>query len=333
MHMRWLSLALLVGCAPAGRGVKAPAKEPVAAPPVQQAAAQAPGSEPAPAPVAVKRPALIEAAQGDGLIVSTKEGMMLLGPDLKPIKVLSRERGRHLRIADGQLYYFELKQPRLRALDLESGTTRAVAELPRLRNDCFEGGRAADPLRYVQGAADLDVAAGTMCIDIADQPGRSSTETINYRVELATGTVTQEKIAYFDGKVCAGGKGVTKPRLCTPGGESGRRERRSPSGKWSFTADPARGEKGEHHDYALVVVKEMASGREHVVIGRKLRAIRPMLEAALDSCMITPTGRAQWLGTSDVLVIEGCRDRLTVVLADGHIEHRQVDDFVVLPAG
>lgn len=326
--VRWLLLALCFGCAAPVREVEAPGPVAVVEAPV---VAMKPVVRPvvaAPAEVA-RVPALLEAAHGDGLIVSSKEGLVLLDAGLRPIKVLSEERGRQLRIADGQLYFFELKQPRLRALDLESGETRAVAGLPKLRNDCFEGGRPADPLGYVEGAGDLSVAAGVMCFDVVDQPGAGSTERVNFRVDLRTGRVEQEKIEYFTGKVCGEGKGVTKPRLCTP--EPGLRGRGSPTGRWSLMTDLARGETGDQ-DYALVVVTERASGREHVVAGRKLRVLRLGREAMADACRITDKARVGWLGGSDVLVVEGCRDRLSVVFADGRIEYRVVDDFVVVPA-
>lgn len=328
--MRWWWLALVcLGCAPPVREVEAP--RPAAAPVVATRPVERPVEAPVVASAAapVKVPALLAAAHGDGLIVSNKDGLVLLDAGLRPIKVLSRERGRHLRIADGQLYYFELKQPRLRAMDLESGATRAVGELPKLRGDCFQGGRPAEPLQFLEGAGDLSVAGGVMCIDVVDLPGRGTTETVNIRVDLKTGAATQERVVYFSGKVCGEGERVTRPRLCTP--EPGRREASSPAGRWSFTTDLARGEKGEQ-DYALVVVTERASGREHVIAGRKLRVLKPGREALPDACRITDTARASWLGGSDVLVVEGCRDRLTAVLPDGRIEYRLVDDFVVVPA-
>ena len=327
---RWWVLALLCGCAAPTREVEAP--KPAVAPVVKPVAA--PVVKPVTMPVASEPgpvPALLQAAQGDGLIVSNKDGLVLLGADLKVRKVLSRERGRHLRIVGSQLFYFELKQPRLRALDLESGTTRTVAELARLRSDCFEGGRPADPLAYVQSAADLWAGPGELCMDVTDSPGKARTETINVRVDLTTGAEEQRRVAYFDGKVCGEGKAVAKPRLCTPTPEPGARQGSSPTGRWRFSTDQVRGETGEQ-DYALALLTEQASGRAHAILGRKLRAIKPGADPPVDACMITAQARALWLGRSDVLLIEGCRDRLSVVLADGRVEHRLVDDFVVVPA-
>lgn len=322
----WVALVLGVGCAAPTREVQRPA--PVAAPVVAVAAVQRPVAVPV-VTEPERVPVLLEAAQGDGLIVSTKDGLSLLDAGLKVVKVLSRERGRHLRIADGQLYYFELKQPRLRALDLETGVTRLVAELPRLRSDCFEGGRPADPIAYVQGAGDLSAAAGVLCLDVVDQPGKAATETINFRVDLKTGAVEQQRVAFFSGAVCGEGQGTTQPRLCTPA--TGAREASSPSGRWRVSTDMQRGQKGEQ-SYALVVLSEQGGGSEQALVGRKLRALKPGRDAPVDACMITDKARVQWLAKSDVLLVEGCRDRLSAVLPDGHIELRLVDDFVAVPA-
>lgn len=327
-EMGWLVLGLGLGCAPI-REAPAPVAAPVVAPapvvrPVAAVRRESPAAPAEPGPA----PALLEAAHGDGLIVSNKDGLVLLDAGLRPLKVLSRERGRHLRIAEDQLYYFELKQPRLRALDLATGVTRTVVELPRLRNDCFEGGRPADPVAYVQGAARLSVSAGALCMDVADQPG-VATETLNYRVDLKTGAVEQRRVAYFSGAVCGEGSGTTAPRLCTPGSERAR-EASSPSGRWQLTTDLARGEQGEQ-SYALVLLTEKASGRQNAIVGRKLRPLRPGQDAPVDACMIGEQARAGWLASSDVLLIEGCRDRLSAVLADGRVLLLTVDDFVVVP--
>ena len=322
----WVALVLGVGCAAPTRELPRPAAVPtavVAVAPVQRPTAVPAAREPE------RVPALLEAAQGDGLIVSNKDGLVLLDAGLKVVKVLSRERGRHLRIADGQLYYFELKQPRLRALDLQTGETRLVAELPRLHLDCFEGGRPADPVAYVQGAGDLSAGAGALCFDVVDQPGKAATETINFRVDLKTGAVEQQRVAFFSGAVCGEGQGITQPRLCAPA--TGAREGSAPSGRWRVSTDMRRGQEGEQ-SYALVVLTEQASGREQAIVGRKLRALKPGQDAPVDACMITDKMRVLWLAKSDVLLVEGCRDRLSAVLPDGHIELRLVDDFVAVPA-
>lgn len=333
IRLAWPALVLLA-CTPPVREAAPPGPAIAAAGTAAPVEAVAPAVVPAPAAAAagpVRVPALLEAAHGDGLVVSNKDGLLLLDAGLKVLKVLSRERGRYLRISGDQLYYFELKQPRLRALDLETGATRAVAELPRLRNECFEGGRPVDPIDYVQSQADLAVIDGTLCLDLSDRPGVAATETFNLRVDLRSGAVEQRMVAYLGGDVCGVEREREQPRLCAPSGPPRVGVRPSPTGRWALRMDSTRGDVTDEA-YALVLLQERASGRDHVIVGRKLRALRAGADAPVDACKISARADATWLAGSDVLLVEGCRDRLSVVLPDGQIEYRLVDGYVVVPA-
>ena len=329
MRRVWPALVLLA-CTPPAREA-APPGPAIATAPVEVAPVVVPASAAAAAgPVRV--PALLAAAHGDGLVVSNKDGLVLLDAGLKVLKVLSRERGRYLRISGDQLYFFELKQPRLRALDLETGATRAVAELPRLRNECFEGGRPVDPIDYVHSEVDLGVVDGALCLDLSDRPGAAATETFNLRVDLRSGAVEQRMVAYLGGDVCGVEREREQPRLCAPSGPPRAGVRPSPTGRWALRMDSARGDVTDEA-YALVLLQERASGRDHVIVGRKLRALAAGADAPVDACKISARASATWLAGSDVLLVEGCRDRLSVVHPDGQIEYRLVDGYVAVPAG
>ncbi len=339
MSPRWLALMLLpLACAASSPGV------PPAAAPLESTAEPPPASgerdaplrraesfTPVEGPTASAVPALLAAAKGDGLIVSRAEGLVLLDAQLRTLAVLSPERGRHLRLVGDQLYFFTRKRPVLRVLDLTAGTTRTIAELPRLRDPCFGSGRPADPLDFVQSRADLVVEAGALCFDIMDRDTDMATLVRNYRVDLATATLEQRTVQYDDLNGNCGVRDETvQPRLCTPTTRNNVIELQSSSGRWAYYPDVARGEAGDQL-HALATVVDRKDRRTFAVMARKLRQLRAGADTPISACMVPGDAAAAWLGASDVLVIEGCRDALTVVRPPERVEHLLVDDFVVLP--
>jgi len=336
-----LVLVLLPACAGQPRGEEAPSLRPApptpSAPevttaasgelPAPEVAEPAPAAEPdEPAPV---RRELLAPAGGDGLIVSRAGGIVLLDAQLRPLAVLSRERGRFLRVVGEELYFFALKQPLLRALDLSSGETRTVAELPRLKNPCYGAGPPADPIDFVQSEADLTIAGGALCLDIMDRDADQASQTRNYRVELATGAVEQRVVAQLGGDVCGKTREREQPRLCTPAPRGGVLEQVGPGGRWSYYPDSLRGQATDT-EYALARVVDRAQRRSYAVVGRKLRPLRGGGNP-VGACLVPPEASATWLGRSDVLVLEGCRDRLTIVRPPDRVEHLAVDGFAVVP--
>ena len=339
--------ALLTACAP-----PPPAAPPASSPaprdqPIGKLQLATPAPEPLPAAAPVPAtPVLLAEAGGDGLLVSNKDGLVLFDAGLRRLTALSRERGRHLRIAGDQLYYFDLKRPVLRALDLNTGQTRTVAELPRLSNDCFEGGRRpVDPISYVQSASDVVVEGGHLCLDIADRNLNHATEVFNYRVDLASGAVEQRMVSYLGGDVCGQTREREQPRLCTPGGGFSRAagvdtpsaastpniaETRAPSGRWAYFADLTRGVTLDH-SYALATLADREARRSYAIVGLRLRPLPARGKRPVGACLVPTEATARWLGVSDVLVLEGCRDRLAVVRPPGNVDFIAVDGFVVVP--
>lgn len=334
-------IACVAGPAPSLAPAHAMTQPRADAPIKPQLATPAPEPTPPPAPRPAT-PVLLAEASGDGLLVSNKDGLVLFDAKLARLTVLSRERGRHLHIAGDQLYFFELARPVLRALDLNTGQTRTVAELPRLSNECFENGRRpVDPITFVQSAGDMAVQGGHLCIDIADRDLASATEVFNYRVDLTSGTVESRMVSYLGGDVCGKTREREQPRLCTPGAEttttSGAAstpavaEQRAPSGRWSYFADASRGVTIDR-PYALAVLADREARRSYAIVGRKLRALRSGGDRPVGACLVPAEATARWLGVSDVLVLEGCRDRLAIVRPPGNIDFMAVDGFVVVPA-
>ena len=283
------------------------------------------------APTAAARTGLLAPARGDGLIVSRAGGIVLLDAQLKQLVVLGPERGRHLRVVGEQLYYFAHKQPVLRAMNLSSGETRTVAELTRVKDPCFGGGPAVDPIDFVQSEADLAIDAGVLCLDIMDRNANMAAETRNFRVDLTTGAVEQRMVAYLGGDACGEIREREQPRLCTPArhGSSTVIEQVGPTGRWSYYPDSTRGESGDLI-YALAQVIDREHRRGYAIVGRKLRQLRGNANP-IGSCLVPQENTAAWLGVSDVLVLDGCGDRLTIVRPPEQVEHMTVDGFAVVP--
>lgn len=286
----------------------------------------------APAPAAPSRATLLAPAKGDGLIVSRAGGIVLLDAQLQPLAVLSSERGRHLRVVGEQLYFFALKQPVLRALNLSSGETRTVAELTRVKDPCFGGGPPADPIDFVQSEADLAIDAGVLCLDIMDRNANMAAETRNFRVDLRTGAVEQRMVAYLGGDACGEIREREQPRLCTPArpAAGGVIEHIGPSGRWSYYPDESRGEAGDYL-YSLARVVDREQNRSYAIVGRKLRALRSGGANPVGACLVPGENTAVWLGVSDVLLLDGCDERLTVVRPPGRVDYLKVDGFAVVP--
>lgn len=296
-------------------------------PALTRAAARAPV---APEAVAAARRTLLVPAHGDGLIVSRAEGIVLLDAQLRPLAVLTPERGRHLRVVGEQLYFFALKQPVLRAMNLSSGEVRTVAELPRVKDPCFGGGRPADPIAFVQSEADLAIEAGVLCLDIMDRNANMAAETRNFRVDLTTGAVEQHMVDYIGDDACGPIREVKQPRLCTPATRSGPViEQVGPTGRWSYYPDTTRGEAGDHM-YALARVADREQDRSYAIVGRKLRPLRSGANP-VGSCLVPGENTAGWLGVSDVLVLDGCNERLTIVRPPERVEYMKVDSFAIVP--
>jgi hypothetical protein len=285
----------------------------------------------APAKAAPVRATLLAPAKGDGLIVSRAGGIVLLDAQLKQLAVLSPERGRHLRVVGEQLYFFGLKQPVLRAMNLSSGETRTVATLTRVKDPCFGGGPPADPIDFVQSEADLTIDAGVLCLDIMDRNANMAAETRNFRVDLTTGAVEQRMVAYLGGDASGEIREREQPRLCTPARPVGGGviEQVGPTGRWSYYPDEARGEAGDYI-YSLARVVDREHSTSYAIVGRKLRPLRGNANP-LGACLVPGEATAAWLGVSDVLVLDGCGDRLTVVRPPGRVEHLMVDSFAIVP--
>lgn len=325
----WSSLAVAACRAPAPPVVPPPAPNERPTPP--EIAAPAPAPAP-PTPAPPKTPRLLEQAAGDGMIASTRDGIVLVDASLKRLAVLTRERGRHLHVAGDQLYFFDLRRPLLRALDLGSGETRTVAELPRLTDDCFEGGRRpVDPITYVQSSRDISLADGALCIDVADRNLHMATEVFNYRVDLAAGTVESRMVAYLGGDVCGQAHPREQPRLCTPDPADGPhvREKRAPSGRWVYFADLMRGETNDQI-YALATLGDREAHRNYAIVSKKLRPLTGA-DNPVGACLVPTEATATWMASSDVLVLEGCRDRLAIVRPPGRVDYLAVDGFAVVP--
>ena len=278
------------------------------------------------------RRSLLAPAGGDGLIVSRLGGIVLLDAQLQELAVLGPERGRHLRVVGEHLYFFAHKQPVLRAMNLSSGETRTVAELPRVKDPCFSGGPPADPIDFVQSEADLAIEGGVLCLDIMDRNANMAAETRNFRVDLATGAVEQRMVAHLGGDACGQSREREQPRLCSPAGPAGGGviEQVGPSGRWSYFPDPSRGESGDYV-YSLARVTDREKRRSYAIVGRKLRALRGGNQSPVGACLVPAEGSAAWLAGSDVLLLDGCRDRLTVVYPPDRVEYLTVDGFAVVP--
>ncbi|MBA3546915.1 MAG: hypothetical protein H0T76_10565 [Nannocystis sp.] len=277
------------------------------------------------------RASLLALANGDGLIVSRAGGIVLLDAQLRQLAVLSPERGRHLRVVGEHLYFFAHKQPVLRAMNLSSGETRTIAELSRLKDACFSGGPPADPIDFVQSEADLSIAGGVLCLDIMDRNANMAAETRNFRIDLMTGAIEQRMVAHLSGDACGQLREREQPRLCTPVTHdgSGVIEKVGPSGRWSYYPDSSRGESGDRN-YALARLTDRKQGRGYAIAGRKLRQLRSNSNP-VGACLVPDENSAAWLGASDVLVLDGCSDRLTIVRPPDRVEHLRVDGFAVVP--
>jgi len=245
--------------------------------------------------------------------------------------VLSSERGRHLRVVGEQLYFFAHKQPVLRAMNLSSGETRTVAELSRVKDPCFGGGPPVDPIDFVQSEADLAIEGGVLCIDIMDRSANMAAETRNFRVDLTTGAVEQRMVAYLGGDACGEIREREQPRLCTPAKQpsSGVIEQVGPTGRWSYFPDASRGEVGDV-SYSLARVVDRAQNRSYAIVGRKLRPLRGN-GRPIGACLVPAENTAAWFGVSDVLVLDRCNARLTVVRPPGRVDHIMVDGFAIVP--
>ncbi len=316
-----------LGQQPAAPDVAAPVDAATVGVPARSGAAAS--TDPAAAAADPATPVLLGEAKGDGLLVSTRHGIELLGADLERLALLTPERGRHLRLAGDQLYYFELRKPVLRALDLNSGQTRVVARVPLLHDDCFGSGRPVDPIAFVQGSADLALADGALCLDITDHVGEVASETFNYRIDVTTGTVERRMISLLGGGLCGKEKEREQPRLCTPGGEGKLREQRAPSGRWVYFADGSRGERSDRV-YALATLADREARQNYAVVGRKLRALPAGGDRPVGACLVPVDASAQWFAASDVLLLEGCRDRLAIVRPPGRVDYLAVDGFAAL---
>ena len=350
MFVRLLVLAVpLLACAGQARGdeptpgqARAEPAEPVA--PLATMTATGPGTNQAAAlqrsgasmPLVAAasehaRTSLLAPAKGDGLIVSRVGGIVLLDAQLQQVAVLGPERGRHLRVVGEQLYYFAHKQPVLRAMNLNSGETRTVAELSRVKDPCFGGGPPADPIDFVQSEADLAIAGGVLCIDIMDRNANMAAETRNFRIDLTTGAVEHRMVAHLGGDACGEIREREQPRLCTPvtPNGSGVIEKVGPTGRWSYYPDSSRGESGDYI-YALARLTDREQGHSYAIVGRKLRQLRSNSNP-LGACLVPGENSAAWLGVSDVLVLDGCSDRLTIVRPPDRVEYLKVDGFAVVP--
>jgi hypothetical protein len=174
--------------------------------PFAAALACAPPDPPAPPPAA---PAWTRA----DAIESTDAGLYLLGPG--PARtLLAAEPGRHLRRDGHLLYYFAAATPTLRVLDLDGGHPRTVLELPPIDHPSFAAG---DPLRYLPGEPQLDLAAGALCLDLADRPD-APTAVYNARIDLTAGTHERRLVLSTAGDQCGVLREAERPRLCTPAG-------------------------------------------------------------------------------------------------------------------
>lgn len=299
------------------------------------ARAEAPpvGPEPsapvAPAASPLPPATLLVPAQGDGLIVSRVGGIVLLDAELRQLAVLTAERGRNLRVVGEELYYFTLKKPVLRALNLNSGETRTVATLPRVKDPCFGGGPPADPIMFVQSEADLTIAAGVLCLDIMDRNANMAAETRNFRVDLSTGAVEQRMVAFLGGDACGEIREREQPRLCMPARPAAS-EQIGPKGRWSFVPDQSRGETGDYV-YSLARLDDRTERLSYAIVGRKLRPLRVGRANPVGSCLVPGENTAAWLGVSDVLVLDGCDARLTIVRPPERVDYLKVDGFAVVP--
>lgn len=347
VHLLVLALLPLLACAgsasvplplprmtaTSGIGVRTPvaAQEQPGASPARPEAPPA-GPEPStPVVPAVSLPpaTLLAPAQGDGLIVSRVGGIVLLDAELKQLAVLTGERGRHLRVVGEELYYFTLRKPVLRALNLNSGETRTVATLPRVKDPCFGGGPPADPIMFVQSEADLTIEAGVLCLDIMDRNANMAAETRNFRVDLATGAVEQRMVAFLGGDACGEIREREQPRLCMPARPAAS-EQIGPKGRWSFVPDQSRGETGDYV-YSLARLDDRTERLSYAIVGRKLRPLRVGRANPVGSCLVPGENTAAWLGVSDVLVLDGCDARLTIVHPPERVDYLKVDGFAVVP--
>ncbi len=274
---------------------------------------------------------LLAPAGGDGVVVSTKDGLVVLNAQLQQVSRLHPERGRHLRISDGKLYYFDRNAPRLRSLDLQTGESRMVVELPLLRNECFDHGRPVDPLKFVHRQEDLAVAGGILCLDLRDHPGDRATEVYNLRVDLTDGTVEQRMVEYLGGDVCGRTREREQPRVCDPTKLASPPASKSPSGQWNFLADTSRSDRAAEQVYVLAAVIERATNLHRAIFGRRLRVLRDGSDSLVGACMIPEGSPAAWMSRSDVLVLAGCRDRLAFVYPPERVEYFAADGFAVVP--
>lgn len=345
MRARTLVLALVPALACAGQPAQpgAPSSEPPTtagpggpAAPVEPPAAVQPEQVVSPAPVSPDptpppRATLLAPAQGDGLIVSRAGGLVLLDAELRQLAVLGPERGRHLRVVGEELYYFTLRKPVLRALNLNSGATRTVATLSRVKDPCFGGGPPADPIEFVQSESDLTIEAGVLCLDIMDRNANMAAETRNFRVDLATGAVEQRMVAFLGGDACGEIREREQPRLCTPARPAGgATELAGPRGRWAFFPDQSRGEAGDYV-YSLARLDDREARLSYAIVGRKLRPLRAGRANPVGACLVPGENTAAWLGASEVLVLDGCDDRLTIVRPPERVDYLKVDGFAVVP--
>lgn len=169
------------------------------------AACAAPPIEPAPAQPEPAAPPRLT-----GSLRATADGLR------RDDALLTADRGRHLRVDGGTLYFFDGARPILRALDLTTSTARTILELPPLEHPAFA---SPDPLAYLQRQEDLDLVAGVLCIDLHDRPDQPTT-TYNLRIDLATAVLERRLVEDLAGDQCGVLREAVRPRLCTPAGPS-----------------------------------------------------------------------------------------------------------------
>lgn len=344
---------------PAPSQAPAPAPAPASATPVaaprDAAAPSCPPEVPASATLA-DRLDLFRAACGGVLLVTRDDGLHAMTPQLAEIAQIVDTRVRRVQARrEGEareLYYFAADAPDLVRLDLRTGREEVLVSLPRLSHRCFTGvepgeeAPPADPVDFIQSAAavDLDVAAGSLCLDVGDRNDNMAAIHINFRADLRTREVEQRTT--FVGEDCKQGAARQREPACRPAprGRPATTEIAgieqhglvSPSGRWAYYLDEAFQQSGDYIYSAAFLFDVQAKVAYAVTPTGLVKFDRGQRDAEggppAATCFVPGEAQASWMPGRDLLILEGCgASPWLLVEPPGRVEEAKAHAVVAYP--
>jgi len=281
------------------------------------------------------------------LLVTREDGLHAVTPDLTPIARIMKTKPRWVQARrEGEareLYYFSAERPELVRLDLRTGKEQVLVKLPRLKHACFthaEPGEKvvpADPVDFIQSREDIDIdiGAGTLCLDIGDRNDNMVSMKLNFRADLGTGKVEQRTV--FVGEDCHEGAGREQEPACatTPddipmpkeiealGGVYGLL---SPSGKWALYNEEKFAQTGDYIHLAMFLHDTQAKVSYAVTRAGLVKVDRAtMKEAPKDTCYVVGEAAQRWMPDRDILVLDGCDHAPWLIIDPPARPHSAVD--------